>query len=156
MPDPQAETAEICGERPSLHGEPQKHDYRDGVCFWCAAPECGLLVKIREWTDGEDDGEWPAPPEYVEYRVEGQMRSDVLVRLGRPADDPCEVRLIHGVIEGGYSEYTVEHDYPIEVWIHEGRQSQKVFDAWGWSKESGVAALLRWLISSSGREGDLS
>lgn len=103
------------------------------------------LTKIREWTDGEDTGEWPAPAEYTEYRVEGQMRLDVLKRVGRDNDDPATVRLIEGVIEGGYSEYTVEHDYPIEVWIDDRGQSQRVFDRETWSRDDSLAAFLRWL-----------
>lgn len=108
-----------------------------------------FLTKIREWVDGEDTGEWPAPPEYTEYRVGGQMRLDVLARLGRAADDPCDVRMIQGVIEGGYSEFTVEHDYPIEVWVHEGKQAQKVFDYETYWQDDSLAAFLRWIADPS-------
>lgn len=108
------------------------------------------LVKIREWIDTEGrepdkDGyyDWPSPPEYTEYRVVGQMRADVLARLGRTVDDPCEVRLIEGVIEGGWSEYTVEFDYPLEVWVDDAGQSQRVFDHDGYNK--GLPAFLCWL-----------
>lgn len=119
--------------------------------------EKAYLTKIREWEDSEghaladpDHPEWgwawPAPPQYVEYRVEGQMRLDVLTRLGRAADDPCDVRLIQGVIEGGWSEYTVEHDYPIEVWVHENRQSQKVWSSdYEWDKDAALAAFVKWV-----------
>lgn len=103
------------------------------------------LIRMREWTDGEDTGEWPAPPEYTEYRVEGQMRLDVLKRVGRDAGDPAVVRLIEGVIEGGYSEYTVEHDYPIEVWVDDDGQSQRVFDYEAYWSSDSMAAFLRWL-----------
>lgn len=113
------------------------------------------LTKLRDWTDDEgrepdENGtyEWPAPPEYTEYRVEGQMRSDVLTRIGRPSDDTCEVRLIEGSIEGGYSEWTVEFDYPIEVWIHEDRQSQKVYDDTTYWQDDAFAGFLRWLLAS--------
>lgn len=115
------------------------------------------LVQLREWQETEGHAlenpdhpdwgwAWPAPPEFREYRVEGQMRSDVLVRVDRPSDDPCEVRLVQGWIEGGYSEFTVEHEYPIEVWIHEGRQSQKVWSHdWEMSETGALAAFLAWI-----------
>ena len=108
------------------------------------------LVKIREWIDAdgpEPKGgwEWPSPPEYVESRVEGSLRADILAKLGRPADDSCEVRIVEGVIEGGYSEYTVEHDYDIEVWIHEGSQSQRVFETSSWESDSSLASFLKWV-----------
>lgn len=112
--------------------------------------ESGALVKLREWVEyeAEDPDAWPRPPEYTEYRVEGQMRADVLARLGRSANDTCEVRLIEGVIEGGYSEYTVEYDYPIEVWVHEGRQAQKVFDHTAYWHDAAMAAFLKWVTPS--------
>lgn len=105
------------------------------------------LTKIREWTefDGSDPDEWPAPPQYTEYRAEGQMRSDILARLDRPADDPSTIRVVTGVIEGGYSEYTVEHDYPIEVWIDGDGQSQRVFDHESSSEGQCLPALMRWI-----------
>lgn len=123
--------------------------------------EQDCLTKIREWEESEghelEDPErpdwgwaWPAPPQYAEYRVEGQMRLDVLARIDRPATDPCDVRLIQGVIEGGYSEYTVEHDYPIEVWVHEDRQAQKVWSSdYEWTEEAALAAFLKWVTPVS-------
>lgn len=115
------------------------------------------LTLIREWVDTdepepEDGWEWPAPSEWAEYRVEGQMRADVLARLGRPADDSCQVRLISGWVEGGYSEFTVEHDYPIEVWVDDDRQSQKVYsDDDAWDEGRALAGFLRWLTEESDR-----
>lgn len=103
------------------------------------------LTKIREWVDGEETDNWPPPPEYVEHRVEGQMRLDALARLGRSADDPCDVRLIEGRIEGGYSEWTAEIDYDIEVWIHEGRQSQRVYDSSDYDQDRALAGFLTWV-----------
>lgn len=118
--------------------------------------ESGLLIKIREWVDDEGrepdqhgDYEWPSPPEYTEYSVAGQMRADVLAKLNRPANDPCGIRLIQGVIEGGYSEFTVEHDYPIEVWIDDEGQSQRIFHhEYAYSHEGALAEFLKWLAPS--------
>jgi hypothetical protein len=106
-----------------------------------------LLTLIREWTDGEDNGEWPAPPAYSEYRVGGQMRLDVLSRIGRAADDSCDIRMVEGVIEGGWSEFTVEHDYELEVWVYEGRRGQRVFKEDAYSHDGAMAAFLKWIAA---------
>lgn len=119
--------------------------------------ENDALVKIREWVEDDgyeknDDGyfDWPAPPEYTEYRVEGKMRADVLAKIGRAPDDPCTVRLIEGVIEGGYSEYTVEHDYPIEVWVDDDEgQSQRVFEHTACWSDDALAAFLKWVTPTA-------
>lgn len=108
------------------------------------------LTLIREWLDTdepepEDGWRWPHPPEMVEFRVDGQMRSDVLAKIGRDPADPIEVRLVHGTITGGYSEYTVEMDYEIEVWLHEDNQQQRIYQDDSYSDEVGLPNFLRWL-----------
>lgn len=111
------------------------------------------IVKIREWVDdegreGERDSEdgydWPAPPEYVESSVEGELRLAVLRKIGREDDTDATVRIIEGAIEGGWSEFTVEMDYDIEVWVDHGRQSQRVFQADGYHDGGALADFLRW------------
>lgn len=108
------------------------------------------MVKIREWVDSDDpepeDGwEWPHPPYCVESRVQGDLRSRVLTKLGRPVDDPCEIRLIERDCEGGWSEFTAESWFDLEVWVHEGRQAQRVWETTDqWNQENGLAALLKW------------
>lgn len=107
------------------------------------------LTKLREWDDEpnnpDDPDEWPSPPSHIEYRVEGQMRADILARLGREASDRCEVRLIESDIEGGWSEYTVEWDYEIEVWVHEGGQAQRVYERSHWSAEDRLPDFIKWI-----------
>lgn len=115
------------------------------------------MTKIREWVDAdgpEPEGgwEWPSPPAYTEWRVEGQMRADVLARIGRSADDPCVVRLVEGVTEGGYSEYTVEHDYPIEVWVDDDGQSQRVYETETWDSDTSLSDFTNWLSLPLGTE----
>jgi len=107
------------------------------------------IIKLREYVDSDDpepkDGwEWPHPPICIESRIEGDLRARILANLGRPADDVCEVRIIESEIEGGWSEFTVEVDYDIEVWIHEGRQAQRVWETAGWDKDWTMAEFLRW------------
>ena len=91
------------------------------------------LTKIREWIDSdepepEDGWEWPHPPICVESRVGGNLRADILRRLGRPLDDEAEIRLVETEVEDGWSEFTPEVDHGIEVWVHEGRRAQRVWD----------------------------
>jgi hypothetical protein len=79
------------------------------------------ITKIREWVDAdepepEDGWDWPHPPVNVESLATGDLRAAILAKLGRPADDSCEVRLMESEIEGGWSEFTIETDYEIEVW----------------------------------------
>lgn len=107
------------------------------------------IVKIREWVDSDEpepkDGwEWPAPPSCVESRVEGALRAAILVRLGRPSDDPCEIRIVESEIESGWSEFTVETDYSIEVWVHSDRQEQRVFEGNTYSNDRMMAAFFEW------------
>lgn len=106
------------------------------------------IIKIREWIDSDEpepaDGwDWPHPPVYIESRIVGNLRRDILAKFDRNEDDACEVRIIEGEIEGGYSEYTSEMDYSIEVWLDEGRQSQKVreFDSYS----NPMPAFLAWI-----------
>lgn len=111
------------------------------------------LIEIRTYYDTdevepEDGWDWPAPPEVTEYRVESQMRADVLAKVGRPADDPAGVRLIHTCTEGGYSEYTVEHDYWIEVWVDDEGQSQRVFERDVWDGNT-LPAFLAWIAPAA-------
>jgi hypothetical protein len=117
------------------------------------------LHLLNEWVDDEgyelnDEGyyDWPQPAEYAEYRVTGRMRIDVLTRAGRdPDDDTLDVRLTAGIIEGGYSESTIEHSYPIEVRIFDGSPYDpglKVFDHDGYWNGEGLPAFLRWLEES--------
>lgn len=117
------------------------------------------LVKLREWEEPDpevhrreswdpESWAWPAPPTKVESRIEGRLRAEVLVRLGRPTDDPAELRLVEISAEGGFSEFTVETDFELELWIHEGQQAQLVWSA-DWihaaSSESVLSAFIRWV-----------
>lgn len=108
------------------------------------------IVKIREWEDAdepmpEEGWDWPHPPYCIESRVEGDLRRRVLANVGRTADEPCEVRLIERECEGGWSEYTSETWFEMELWLDEGRQSQRIWSTdYEWSQESGLAALLKW------------
>lgn len=107
------------------------------------------ITKIREWIDTDEQEpehgwEWPHPPICVESRVTGDLRDRILRKIGRDTDDAVEVRIIELEIEGGYSEYTVEHDFDIEVWLHEGRQSQKVWDSTAWSYDRAMADFIKW------------
>ena len=115
------------------------------------------IIKIREWldteeTEPEDGWEWPHPPICVESRIEGDLRAAILAKIGRPADDTAEVRIVESEIEGGWSEFTVEVDHDIEVWLHEGRQAQKVFDATDWTADASMAAFLKWAAPTPNTE----
>lgn len=109
------------------------------------------ITKIREWldTDEPEPGhgwDWPAPPICIESAVSGDLRASILAKLGRSASDPAEVRIIEMEVEGGWSEFTVETDYQIEVWLHAPGQSQRLieFDC-QWSREDALARFLRWV-----------
>ena len=115
------------------------------------ATESENLVEIASWIepddgqDPDDDGyyDWPAPPAYTKYAVTGNMRADVLRKLGRLPDDPCEITLVEGTIEGGYSEYTVEHDYTIEVVV----DGELVFEAETYWHGSALPKFLEWVTT---------
>lgn len=109
------------------------------------------ITKIRDWedTDGcerDPRGEWywPGPSELVESRVSGDLRTSILTKLGRAIDDPCDVRIIERFTIVGYSEYTEEHYFDVEVWIHEGRQSQRVYETTSYAGDKALAQFIEW------------
>ena len=107
------------------------------------------IVKIREWVDSDEpepaDGwEWPHPPICVRSRIQGDLRARILAKLGHPADSKAVVEIEESESEGGYSEYTIEEYHTIEVWVIEGRQSQKVFSEDDYRGGSPMAAFLKW------------
>lgn len=113
------------------------------------------ITKIREWEDVDghelydpadpDSGyRWPGPDQCIESRISGALRQQILRNLGRAPDDTCDIRLVERTIEGGYSEFTVEHDYEIEVWVQEGRQAQRVWSNDSIFNRSTMAAFLDW------------
>lgn len=115
------------------------------------------LTKVKEWIDIEGherdeygDWHWPDPPSFIESVAGGNLRADILRRLGRSDDEGLRVHLIESEITGGYSEYTVEMDYGVEVWLHEGRQSQRVFESdMHYVEENAFAALMKWIGETS-------
>jgi hypothetical protein len=103
------------------------------------------ITMIRTWTGPDERSEgsdWPAPPIYVESAITGELRSRILAKLGRDGT----LRLIEAEVEGGYSEFTIETDYPIEVWLdREGAEPERVWSReYDWTKESAMAAFLKW------------
>lgn len=122
-------------------------------------PHSDLSV-LREWDDTNEpepvDGwEWPRPPRITESIVEGQMRVDILNRIGASLDDTSKVRLIETHIEGGYSDATVEWSFDIEVWLDTeplgptGRRAVETRRVWqhydAYSTDSAIAALIKWV-----------
>lgn len=98
-----------------------------------------------EEAEPEEGWNWPAPTKVIESVVEGALRADVLARLAMPADSAVVVRTVERETEGGYSEWTVEFDYELEVWLDEGRQSQRVFSTEAYWSGSTLEKLLAWL-----------
>ena len=101
------------------------------------------ITKVREWIDSgepEPEGgyEWPHPPKFIESNVTGELRSLILKQIGQE-DDGRPVRIIESEVEGGYSEYTVETDYGVEVWVR----------AWhtefGYSPDSARRSFMQWI-----------
>lgn len=74
----------------------------------------------------------------------GALRATILAKLGHPHDSDAKVRIIEGEIEGGWSEFTSEIDYDIEVWVDDPGQSQRVFGCTDYSRSAPMAAFLQW------------
>lgn len=101
------------------------------------------LRKVRE-TRTKDDGdwdEWPYPTLTIESVISGDLRTRALSKLGRP-DHDGEVLLIESHVSAGWSEYTQEDDYSIEVSIN-GESAWK--DEYNYSTESAMAQFLKWI-----------
>lgn len=97
------------------------------------------IRKVREVRE-KDDGDWedwPYPILTIESVVSGGLRAIILARLNAP--DTAEVRLIETCVSGGYSEFTQEDDYGIEV-LADGASAWK--HEYGTSAESSMARFL--------------
>ena len=110
----------------------------------------GDITKVREWIDSDEpepEGgyDWPHPPICIESAVTGELRGRILDKLGRLGEG-LRVRIIELEVEGGWSEFTIETDYYIEVWIDsDGREPEKVWERDTWSASDTMAAFLKWV-----------
>jgi hypothetical protein len=112
------------------------------------------ITLMRQWVESdqpepEDGWDWPSPPIHAESSVTGELRTQILVKLGR-ADRDQAVRLIESEIEGGWSEWTAEIDYEIEVWIHEpGKDPERVWNRdTDWNAKDAMSAFLKWAVTT--------
>ena len=94
---------------------------------------------LDEWEDeDENDGEWPYPTQYKKSRVEGELAEQVRAKLG-VADD-AEVIITEEIISGGWSEYTQENEYNLEV--EAGGASRYLDSGFRWNC---LDQLLKWV-----------
>lgn len=94
---------------------------------------------VNSWEDeDENDGEWPYPTQYNQYRIEGDLADRVNRRMGN--DPGTEVLLTETVVSGGWSEYTQENDYSHE--IEAGGETVELVGTW---QSNPIAALVKWL-----------
>jgi hypothetical protein len=97
------------------------------------------ISKVREiWAKDGDWEEWPYPTVTIESVISGELRSRVL-RVLELEDTGQEVVLVENKVSGGYSEYTQENDFGIEVKVAGVRQWH---EDWASSQESAMAGFL--------------
>ncbi len=94
---------------------------------------------VAEWEDpDENNGEWPYPTRYVKRAISGQLADEIRARIGAARD--AQVFITEAEMSGGWSEWTQETDYAMEI---ECGDFRKEFCS-SWS-ENNLVALLRWL-----------
>ena len=102
----------------------------------------GDIRKVSE-TRSKDDGdwdEWPYPTVTIESEVTGELRSKVIAAAGgEPV--PGRVIITETEVSGGYSEFTQETEYGIEVRI-DGASVWK--DEYNMDSETAMSAFMRW------------
>ena len=104
----------------------------------------GDITKVREWVDSDEpepEGgyDWPRPPICIESVVTGELRLRILARADKAAGS---VRLIESEVEAGWSEFTPETYYPIEVKVDGETVWERDVD---FSAETAMAAFLKWV-----------
>lgn len=104
------------------------------------------IREVSRWSDTEgheldEYGEyaWPYPTEYILSEVTGQLRQEVIDKIGAEIDSLVTIR--EEVVSGGYSEYTQENDYSFELIVN----YDTVWSSERYSGESNLAAFLKWL-----------
>lgn len=91
-----------------------------------------IIMISQEVAEGDPD-EWPYPTITVESEIMGDLREKIFAKTGLRG----RVTLIESEVSGGYSEYTQETDYGIEVFID---------GVHVWSDDyNGQSAFLRWV-----------
>jgi hypothetical protein len=96
------------------------------------------IRKIDQIVGPGDPDKWPYPTITIESEISGELRDRIIARTGLTG----RVTLLESEISGGYSEYTQETDYEIEVLI-DGHHVWN--DDYQWSTESAFGAFMTWV-----------
>lgn len=97
------------------------------------------ISEVRSVEDGEPWDEWPYPTITITSLISGELRSRVLMKIG--ADDG-RITIVETEVSGGYSEYTQETDYGIELFHNDNSVWKAEYTSGG---DTAMAAFLRWV-----------
>lgn len=101
------------------------------------------LVEVRSWSDPPERGrtadDWPYPTSYVESAPPESLRQAIYDRTGEQGG---EVYLREIEVSSGYSDYTQENEFYVEVLVND-EVAYKTPGAW--SGGGAILHLLDWL-----------
>jgi hypothetical protein len=103
----------------------------------------GDMTVVKSWDDGDGtdkDNEWPYPTQYVKRVLTGVLADDIRRALGEPDDTIVYITEVE--VSEGYSEYTTETDYQMEI---ECGKVVKEFDEYGYGQQSNLVKLIEWI-----------
>ena len=101
------------------------------------------IKEIRYKDDGDWD-EWPYPTIETTSRITGELRDKILKRTGRKANDTSEITIVESNVSSGWSEFTQDNDYSIDVFIGTEGITITNYDT---SEESAMSRFFEWVDS---------
>lgn len=96
-------------------------------------------------TQSKDDGdwdEWPYPTIETTSRVTGELKAKILKLTGRKDDDTSEVTIVEIHVSSGWSEFTQDDDYALEVFVGGERVKEWSYET---SEASAMGSFLSWI-----------
>lgn len=96
------------------------------------------IARTSYYVGPGDPDEWPYPTITIESEVTGELRDKILAKTGRDGT----VTLLETEVSGGWSEYTPETDYNIEVLVDGSSVWQ---DTYNGSPGTAMGAFLKWV-----------
>ena len=99
-------------------------------------------IKVTQFKEDGDWDEWPYPTIETTSRITGKLKNKILKRIGREPSDTTEIIIVESNISSGWSEFTQDNDYAIEVFV--GTECIRICD-YETSVESAMGQFFAWV-----------
>ena len=101
-------------------------------------------IKVTRFKEDGEWDEWPYPTIEITSRITGELRDKILKRIGREPSDTTEITIVESNISSGWSEFTQDNDYGIELFV--GAEWIRICD-YETSVESAMSQFFTWVDS---------